>query len=54
VQTPVAGPCYTRRLTDLRVNGSELCEAVVDGVAFVNWRRVETGDPAVLAMSFKL
>jgi len=30
----------------------ELYEAVVDGVAFVNWRRLETGDPAVLAISF--
>ena len=27
----------------------ELYEAVVDGVAFVNWRRLETDDPAVLS-----
>jgi len=32
----------------------ELYEAVVDGVAFVNWRRMESGDPAVLAISFRL
>jgi hypothetical protein len=31
----------------------ELYEAVVDGVAFVNWRRLETGGPAVLAISFR-
>jgi RNAse (barnase) inhibitor barstar len=30
----------------------ELYEAVVEGVAFVNWRRLETGDPAVLTISF--
>ena len=32
----------------------ELYEAVVDGVAFVNWRRLDTDDPAVLAISFRL
>ena len=32
----------------------ELYEAVIDGVAFVNWRRLETGDPSVLAISFRL
>jgi len=32
----------------------ELYEAIVDGVAFVNWRRLKTGDPAVLAISFRL
>jgi hypothetical protein len=32
----------------------ELYEAVVDGIAFVNWRRLETGDSAVLAISFRL
>jgi hypothetical protein len=32
----------------------ELYEAVVDGVASVNWRRLETGDPAVLTISFRL
>jgi barstar (barnase inhibitor) len=31
----------------------ELYEAVVEGAAFVNWRRLETGDSAVLAISFR-
>ena len=31
----------------------ELYEAVIDGIAFVNWRRLETDDPAVLAISFR-
>ena len=30
----------------------EQYEALIDGAAFVNWRRVEMGDPAVLALSF--
>ena len=30
----------------------ELYEAIVEGVAFVNWRRLETGDSAVLTLSF--
>lgn len=30
----------------------ELYEAVVEGVGFVNWRRLEAGDPAVLTLSF--
>jgi hypothetical protein len=30
----------------------ELYGAVVEGVAFVNWRRLEIGDPAVLTISF--
>ena len=31
----------------------ELYEAIVDGAAFVNWRRLETSDSAVLAISFR-
>lgn len=30
----------------------ELYDAIVEGVAFVNWRRLEAGQPAVLALSF--
>ena len=30
----------------------ELYAAVVEGTAFVNWRRIETGNCAVLALSF--
>jgi hypothetical protein len=32
----------------------ELYEAVVDGIAFVNCRRLEAGDTAVRAISFRL
>jgi RNAse (barnase) inhibitor barstar len=31
---------------------TELYDAVVEASAFVNWRRLERGDPAVLALSF--
>ena len=30
----------------------EQYEAIIECAAFVNWRRIETGDPAVLALSF--
>jgi hypothetical protein len=30
----------------------EQYEAVIDCAAFVNWRKIETGEPAVLALSF--
>jgi len=28
-------------------------EALVDAVAFVNWRRLESGEPAVLALAYE-
>ncbi len=31
----------------------EQYETLADGVAFVNWRRLETDSPAVLAISFR-
>jgi len=37
-----------------RQRSPELYEAIVEGAAFVNWRRLDVGDPAVLALSFKL
>lgn len=30
----------------------ELLDAIVECAAFVNWRRIETGDAAILALSF--
>ena len=30
----------------------KLYAAVVEGIAFVNWRRLENGEPAVLTISF--
>jgi hypothetical protein len=32
---------------------AELYEAIVDGIAFVNRRRLETGDGALLSISFR-
>ncbi|MEL7185681.1 MAG: barstar family protein [Pseudomonadota bacterium] len=39
-------------VNELRGNRIEYFEAVVDCVAFVNWRRIETGDKPVLALSY--
>jgi hypothetical protein len=30
----------------------EIYDALVECAAFVNWRRIEKGEPAVLALSF--
>ncbi|MBA2304042.1 MAG: hypothetical protein H0W08_15605 [Acidobacteria bacterium] len=37
---------------ELRQSSRELYDAVIGGTAFVNWRRIEMGDPPVLALSF--
>lgn len=31
----------------------DVYEALIDGIAFVNWRRMEIGDPPLLAISYK-
>jgi hypothetical protein len=31
----------------------ELYAAIIECSAFVNWRRIEVGDPSVLALSFR-
>lgn len=31
----------------------EQYNAMIECLAFVNWRRLETGDPSVLALSFR-
>ena len=31
----------------------ELYAAIIEASAFVNWRRLEVGDPAILAISFR-
>lgn len=43
-----------RNVKTFRRRSPELYEAIVDGVAFVNWRRLDVGGPAVLALSFRL
>ncbi len=37
---------------DLKKRCPEICDALVECSAFVNWRRIEKGEPAVLALSF--
>ena len=31
----------------------EIYEALIDSAAFVNWRRIELGDPPILALSYR-
>ena len=37
---------------DLKKRCPEIYDALVESTAFVNWRRIEKGEPAVLALSF--
>jgi hypothetical protein len=49
------GKVFTLQLTnvrDFRAKCPEQYAALVECSAFVNWRRIETGEPAVLALSF--
>jgi hypothetical protein len=39
-------------VNELRGNRLEYLEAVVDCAALVNWRRIETGEKPVLALSY--
>jgi RNAse (barnase) inhibitor barstar len=38
---------------DLHRRSPELYDAVIECAAFVNWRRIETGDRPVLALAFR-
>lgn len=38
--------------TDFAARCPEQFNALIEGAAFVNWRRLETGEPAVLALAF--
>lgn len=40
-------------VVQLREQNPELYAAIVECTAFVNWRRIEGGEPAVLAISFR-
>jgi hypothetical protein len=49
------GRCLTMEIEDaehLRAACREQYDALLQCAAFVNWRRIERGDPAVLALSF--
>lgn len=37
---------------DLKTRQPELLEAIISSAAFVNWRKIEMGEPAVLALSY--
>ena len=39
-------------MTELKKRCPEIYESLVECSAFVNWRRIERGEPAVLALSF--
>jgi hypothetical protein len=50
------GEVLTLQLVDCREFRSrcgEIYEALIDSAAFVNWRRIERGDPPVLALSYR-
>jgi Barstar (barnase inhibitor) len=38
---------------EFRARCPEIYEALIDSVAFVNWRRIELGDPPILALSYR-
>jgi len=41
-----------KNVNELRGQRFEFLEAIVDGVAFVNWRRIEIGHNPILALSY--
>jgi hypothetical protein len=40
-------------MRDLRKRCPELAEAIEECAAFVNWRRIEVGEPPVLVLSYR-
>jgi hypothetical protein len=38
---------------ELRARCPEIYQALIDSAAFVNWRRIELGDPPILALSYR-
>jgi hypothetical protein len=38
---------------EFRVRCPEIYQALIDSAAFVNWRRIELGDPPILALSYR-
>lgn len=50
------GDVLTLQLVDcreFRARRPDLYEAIIDSAAFVNWRRIEFGDPPILAISYR-
>ena len=41
------------RVPRVRYPLPEIYEALIDSAAFVNWRRIELGDPPILALSYR-
>jgi hypothetical protein len=54
---PVApGEVLTLQLADcreFRARCPHIYEALIDSAAFVNWRRIELGDPSILTLSYR-
>ena len=53
--TVAPGSMLTLQLNNVggfRSSYPELYAAIVEGCAFVNWRRIEAGQPAVVALAF--
>lgn len=51
-----AGDVLTLQLSncrEFRARCSEIYQALIDSAAFVNWRRIELGDPPILALSYR-
>lgn len=42
-----------KNYSQLRSAAPEISEALNECAAFVNWRRIETGEPAVLALAYR-
>jgi hypothetical protein len=38
---------------ELRARCPEIYQALIDPAALVNWRRIELGDPPILALSYR-
>ncbi len=43
---------HLEHVTALRETQREIYDAIIEGAAFVNWRRIDLGEPAILALSF--
>ncbi|MGA2278545.1 MAG: barstar family protein [Terracidiphilus sp.] len=42
-----------QNVVTFRENHPELYASIIESAAFVNWRRLEVGEPAVLSISFR-
>lgn len=54
IHAPVGGVLVLtlESVADFKRRCPEIFHALIDGAAFVNWRRLEQGDPPVLSISY--